>query len=177
MIHVTAEILNTSIILLIVAQVIVSLLLILVVLMQRPKQEGLGAAFGGGMTDQMFGARTTNVLQKATVWFGILFFGLTLLLAILQGVNNTSANKAIAGDASATSEEAAPSSPSASAGADAELNEQIKAQIEQIEKDNQVAPTAPVSLPETAPATTPAIVEEVKDAVNAASEEIKEEAK
>jgi len=106
MILVTADILNISITLLIVAQVIIALLLILVVLMQRPKQEGLGAAFGGGMTDQMFGARTTNVLQKATVWFGGLFLGLTLLLAILQGMTNTAANKQIdTEEASATKSE------------------------------------------------------------------------
>ena len=40
---------------LLVIHVIVSLLIILLVLMQRPKNEGLGAAFGGGTTDQLFG--------------------------------------------------------------------------------------------------------------------------
>ena len=69
--------------------VVVAVLLVLVCLMQRPKNEGLGAAFGGGVTDQMFGAQTTNVLQKVTVWLGILFFGCTLLLAILQTRQNT----------------------------------------------------------------------------------------
>ena len=57
---------NILINLLLIAFVVVSCLLILVVLMQRPKQEGLGAAFGSGMTDQMFGAKTTDVLQKGT---------------------------------------------------------------------------------------------------------------
>ncbi|NIP92051.1 MAG: preprotein translocase subunit SecG, partial [Akkermansiaceae bacterium] len=65
-----------------------SLLLILVVLMQRPKQEGLGAAFGGGMTDQMFGAQTTSVLQKGTAYFGTAFLVLSLVLAILIGKRN-----------------------------------------------------------------------------------------
>ena len=37
--------------------VVICLLLALVVLMQRPKQEGLGAAFGAGMTDAAFGAK------------------------------------------------------------------------------------------------------------------------
>jgi preprotein translocase subunit SecG len=60
-----------------------ALLLILLVLMQRPKSEGLGAAFGGGMTDNLFGAQTTNVLAKATRWFGGIFFALTLILSIL----------------------------------------------------------------------------------------------
>ncbi|WP_240471545.1 preprotein translocase subunit SecG [Rubritalea marina] len=68
---------------LLVILVALSLLLCLVILMQRPKQEGLGAAFGGGMTDQAFGARTTDVLQKGTVWLGTLFFVITLTLSLL----------------------------------------------------------------------------------------------
>lgn len=63
--------------------ILVSLLMVLVVLMQRPKNEGLGAAFGGGMTDNLFGAQTTNVLQKFTVYLGSAFFALTLALAVL----------------------------------------------------------------------------------------------
>jgi preprotein translocase subunit SecG len=70
--------------LLTVVLVIVCLLIVAIVLMQRPRQEGLGAAFGGGMTDQMFGAQTTNVLQKGTVYLAVSFFGITLLLAILM---------------------------------------------------------------------------------------------
>jgi len=38
--------------------------MLLVILMQRPKSEGLGAAFGGGVTENIFGAQTTNVLVK-----------------------------------------------------------------------------------------------------------------
>ena len=34
--------------------VFVALLMMLVILMQRPKSEGLGAAFGGGMTGNLF---------------------------------------------------------------------------------------------------------------------------
>lgn len=68
---------------LVVLHVMVCLLMVLVVLMQRPRSEGLGAAFGGGMTENLFGAQTTHVLQKFTVWLGIAFFAITLLLAIL----------------------------------------------------------------------------------------------
>lgn len=75
--------LSISINLLLVVFVIVCLLMALLILMQRPKQEGLGAAFGGGVTDQVFGARTTNVLQKGTVYLGSMFFILSLTLAIL----------------------------------------------------------------------------------------------
>lgn len=74
--------------LLLVIYVIVCLLMILLVLMQRPKQEGLGAAFGGGVTDQMFGARTTNVLQRGTVYLATAFFILSLALAVLIGHKN-----------------------------------------------------------------------------------------
>lgn len=80
--------LSISINLLLVVFVIVCLLMTLLILMQRPKQEGLGAAFGGGVTDQVFGARTTNVLQRGTVYLGSLFFLLSLTLAVLIGHQN-----------------------------------------------------------------------------------------
>jgi len=83
--------LSISINLLLVIFVIVCLLMTLLILMQRPKQEGLGAAFGGGVTDQVFGARTTNVLQRGTVYLGSLFFILALALAILIGHQNKQA--------------------------------------------------------------------------------------
>ncbi|HEY8991158.1 MAG TPA: preprotein translocase subunit SecG [Luteolibacter sp.] len=80
--------LNISINLLLVVFFIVCLLMVLLILMQRPKQEGLGATFGTNVTDQVFGARTTNVLQKGTVYLGSLFFVLSLVLAILIGHRN-----------------------------------------------------------------------------------------
>jgi preprotein translocase subunit SecG len=83
-----SSLLSISINVLLVVFVIVCLLMGLLVLMQRPKQEGLGAAFGGGVTDQVFGARTTNVLQKGTVYLASLFFLLSLVLAILIGKQN-----------------------------------------------------------------------------------------
>lgn len=101
-----ADWLNISINLLLVIHVIVCLLLALVVLMQRPKQEGLGAAFGGGLTDQAFGAQTTNVLQKGTVYLGTLFFVVTLVLAILIGKRQRT-DPGMAEDNKATTEEAA----------------------------------------------------------------------
>ena len=63
--------------------VLVGLLMIFVILMQRPKSEGLGAAFGGGVTENIFGAQTTNVLTKITGWLAGLFFALTFLLSVL----------------------------------------------------------------------------------------------
>ncbi|MCE0497355.1 MAG: preprotein translocase subunit SecG [Methylacidiphilales bacterium] len=63
--------------------VIVALFMCLVVLMQRSKQEGLGAAFGGGFTDSVWGAQTSQVLVKTTVWLAVLFFVLSIALARL----------------------------------------------------------------------------------------------
>lgn len=80
--------LSISINLLLVVFVLVCFLMTVIILMQRPKQEGLGAAFGAGVTDQVFGARTTNVLQKGTVYLGSLFFLLSLALAVLIGQKN-----------------------------------------------------------------------------------------
>src|SRR5258707_3313977 len=68
---------------LLVILVVVCLLLVLVVLMQRPRSEGLGAAFGAGMTENIFGAQTSSVLTKATVYLGGIFFGVTLILTFL----------------------------------------------------------------------------------------------
>ena len=68
---------------LLVIHVLVSLLIVFLVLMQRPKNEGLGAAFGGGVTDNLFGAQTTNVLQTITRWLGCIFFALSLGLSLL----------------------------------------------------------------------------------------------
>ncbi len=78
--------LNASIYIVFALLLIVSSLLLLVVLMQRPKQEGLGAAFGAQMTDQAFGAQTTDVLKKGTVFFGTLFMILCFVLALLMNV-------------------------------------------------------------------------------------------
>jgi preprotein translocase subunit SecG len=69
--------------------VLVALLMILVILMQRPKSEGLGAAFGGGVTENIFGAQTTNVLTKFTAWLAGVFFVVTFLLSIFYAQRST----------------------------------------------------------------------------------------
>lgn len=74
---------NLLINVLLVLYVLVALLMMFVILMQRPKSEGLGAAFGGGVTENIFGAQTTNVLVKFTAWMAGVFFALTFALSIL----------------------------------------------------------------------------------------------
>jgi preprotein translocase subunit SecG len=80
--------------LLLAIYVLVALLMVLVILMQRPKSEGLGAAFGGGVTENIFGAQTTNVLTKITSWLAGIFFALTFTLSILYS-HKSSANSAV----------------------------------------------------------------------------------
>ena len=75
---------NLLITVLLVLFVLVSGLMVLVILMQRPKSEGLGAAFGGGVTENIFGAQTTNVLVKFTTWLAGIFFALTFAISILN---------------------------------------------------------------------------------------------
>src|SRR6266481_9049018 len=70
--------------------VLVALLMLLVILMQRPKSEGLGAAFGGGVTENIFGAQTTNVLTKFTGWLAGIFFVLTFMLGVLYAKRSAS---------------------------------------------------------------------------------------
>ena len=68
--------------------VLVCLLIVLLVLLQRPKDQGLGAAFGGDTASNIFGAQTTNVLATLTRWLGSIFLVLCLLIAVL-GTHDT----------------------------------------------------------------------------------------
>ena len=72
--------------------VLVASLMVFVILMQRPKSEGLGAAFGGGVTENIFGAQTTNVLVKFTTWMAGIFFALTFTLSVLYAHQGTASS-------------------------------------------------------------------------------------
>jgi len=93
--------------------ILVALLMVLVILMQRPKSEGLGAAFGAGVTENIFGAQTTNVLVKFTAWLAGFFFLLTFALSILyahKGAGNSALRRELL-----KQQTAAPPSPGATA--------------------------------------------------------------
>jgi preprotein translocase subunit SecG len=64
--------------------VVVAVFLIVLVLMQKSQDQGIGAAFGGGMTETVFGAGTTTALVRMTIWCACILLGTTLLLAILH---------------------------------------------------------------------------------------------
>jgi preprotein translocase subunit SecG len=74
---------------LLVIEALVAVLMMLVILMQRPKSEGLGAAFGGGVTENIFGAQTTNVLTTITTWLASIFFIIVLALSVLYAHRGT----------------------------------------------------------------------------------------
>ncbi|NBQ65514.1 MAG: preprotein translocase subunit SecG [Verrucomicrobia bacterium] len=84
---------NIAIYILLGVNLLVCVLLTLLVLMQKPRSEGLGAAFGGSFTDSIFGAQTSDVLTKGTIWLGSTFMLLTLVLALLYSHRQTSGPK------------------------------------------------------------------------------------
>src|SRR6266404_3471355 len=75
---------NILIVLLTVVHVVVALFVITLVLMQKSSDQGVGAAFGGGMTETIFGAGTTTALVRMTIWCAGLLLATTLILAVLH---------------------------------------------------------------------------------------------
>ena len=67
-------------VLLYVVEVVVCLLLGLVVMIQKPKEGGLGGAFGGGALEGALGAAAGNILVKATAVLGTIFLINTIVL-------------------------------------------------------------------------------------------------
>ncbi len=67
---------------LIAVEIITCVLLIGVILLQQSKSQGMGVAFGGGMSDAIFGSRAGNILTKVTIILALIFFVNTTLLGI-----------------------------------------------------------------------------------------------
>lgn len=88
--HIGRPEMNILINVVLAVDMLVALLMTFVILMQRPKSEGLGAAFGGGVTENIFGAQTTNVLVKFTGWLAGIFFVLTFALGVLYAQHSSS---------------------------------------------------------------------------------------
>ncbi len=71
-----------------VIHLLVAALMVVLVLMQKSKDQGVGAAFGGGMTDTMFGAGTTSALVRMTIWCACIFLAGSLVLSVLHAKRN-----------------------------------------------------------------------------------------
>jgi len=102
---------NLLIDVLVVIYVIDCIFMGLVIMMQRSKQEGLGAAFGGGFTESVWGAQTSQVLVKATVYAAIIFFALSIILARLYTNRNAMIEHGSAVQQELLKAEAAPAKP------------------------------------------------------------------
>lgn len=73
-------------ILLIVIHVVVCIALIMIVLLQTGKGADMGAAFGGGSSQTLFGSRgASTFLSKATTVAAIVFMLTSLTLAYVSG--------------------------------------------------------------------------------------------
>lgn len=70
-----------------VVHILICLSLIGLILIQAGKGQGLAGAFGsfaGGTAQNLFGARTTDVLTKVTAYLTVVFFVSAFFLAYLQ---------------------------------------------------------------------------------------------
>src|SRR5712664_2837394 len=64
--------------------ILIALFVIVLVLMQKSSEQGVGAAFGGGVTETVFGAGTTTALVRMTIWCACALLATTLILAVLH---------------------------------------------------------------------------------------------
>ena len=63
--------------------IIVAAVLIVLVLMQKSSDQGVGAAFGGQITETMFGGSITP-LVRMTIWCACILLETTITLAVLH---------------------------------------------------------------------------------------------
>ena len=81
-------------ILVIVLHIIVCLALIMIVLLQTGKGADMGAAFGGGSSQTLFGsAGASTFLSKATTAAAIVFMITSLILAYMAGGKTSSSGR------------------------------------------------------------------------------------
>lgn len=139
--------------------VLVSLLMVFVILMQRPKSEGLGAAFGGAVTENIFGAQTTNVLVKFTTWLASIFFALTFGLSVLYAHRGTGGESAFRREL--MKQQSAPATSTAPGTSNASpVSSGKNTGIQQISPAASPAPASTAEIPKqeaTSPAQSPAI--------------------
>jgi preprotein translocase subunit SecG len=146
---------------LLVILVVVCLLLVLVVLMQRPRSEGLGAAFGSGMTENIFGAQTSTVLTKATVYLGGTLFVVTLLLTFLTAKQSLERRVGVLESEAKNAKPVASATPSAAVsstpGASTSPSPVASASASEASSPTATPEATPTTPPEATPTATPQI--------------------
>jgi len=123
-----------------VVEVLVCILLAMVVMLQKPKEGGLGGAFGGGMLEASLGADAGNVLIRTTAILGAIFLLNTLVLARLTSTVHSRSLMAREAEPAA---EAAPALPAAP-------------ELPAVPEVPAAAPQAPAAPAPAAPAAAPA---------------------
>ena len=94
--------------LIIVIHIIVCIALIMIVLLQTGKGADMGAAFGGGSSQTLFGSTgASSFLSKATTVAAVVFMLTSLILAYMSGDKSS---KSIVMDAPAPVEQTLPAS-------------------------------------------------------------------
>ena len=123
-----------------VVEVLVCILLAMVVMLQKPKEGGLGGAFGGGMLEASLGADAGNVLIRTTAILGAIFLLNTLVLARLTSTVHSRSLMAREAEPAAETAPALPAAP----------------ELPAVPEVPAAAPQAPAAPAPVAPAATPA---------------------
>lgn len=80
--------------LILIGHLIVALAIIGLIMLQQGKGADMGASFGGGGSQTLFGSDGSgNVLTKATTWLVALFFASSFSLALLANQKSTTGNE------------------------------------------------------------------------------------
>lgn len=127
-----------------VVEVLVCILLAMVVMLQKPKEGGLGGAFGGGMLEASLGADAGNVLIRTTAILGAIFLLNTLVLARLTSTVHSRSLMAREAEPAAETAPALPAAP--------ELPAVPEAPAAAPQAPAAPAPAAPAAAPAPAPA-------------------------
>ena len=111
--------------LLIIIHVIVSIALIMIILLQTGKGADMGAAFGGGSSQTLFGSTgSSTFLSKATTVAAIVFMITSLGLAYISG--NSTKSSIMMNEKAPIEQQAAPAAPEESPQPKAEMPQPAK---------------------------------------------------
>jgi preprotein translocase subunit SecG len=104
--------------LIVILHVVVSIAMILVILLQTGKGSDIGAVFGGGSSQTLFGSTgPTSFLSKLTAGAAVLFMVTSLFLAYFSGTGGS--RSIMKGTAPVSTSPAAPAQPPAAPAAPA----------------------------------------------------------
>ena len=135
-----------------VVEVLVCILLAMVVMLQKPKEGGLGGAFGGGMLEASLGADAGNVLIRTTAILGAIFLLNTLVLARLTSTVHSRSLMAREAEPAAETATALPAAPELPAVPDVPAAPEAPAAPAAAPAAPAAAPAAPAPAAPAAPA-------------------------